>query len=255
MKAEDKMTVDERRKYLRRMKKRYEEADRTMKGKLLDEMEAVTGMHRKSLIRSMNGSLKRKPRERERSKTYGPDVDDALRVIDESLDRICAERLTPNLTWMAQHLEKHGEIRTTPSLLEQLGLISVSTVQRRLNRIRQYERRLPRKKPRGRRLVQDIPMKRLSWTIARPGHMETDLVHQCGPTASGEYLHTAQMIDVATGWSERRAVLGRSYLVMKDTFLVFLARLPFPVIEIHPDNGLAAHASRVLQSPYATLLG
>ena len=45
------------------------------------------------------------------------------------------------------------------------------------------------------------------------------------------------MIDVATGWSERRAVLGRSYLVMKDAFLCIRARLPFPVLEIHPDNG------------------
>jgi len=174
MKAEDKMTVDERRKYLRQMKKRYEEADRTMKSKLLDEMEGVTRMHRKSLIRSMNSSLKRKPRERERSKTYGPDVDDALRVIDESFDHICSERLTPSLAWMVEHLGKHGEIRTTPRLLDQLGRISVSTVQRRLNRMRQYERRLPRKKPRGRHLVQDIPMKCLSWTIDQPGHMETD---------------------------------------------------------------------------------
>jgi hypothetical protein len=45
------------------------------------------------------------------------------------------------------------------------------------------------------------------------------------------------MIDVATGWSERVATLGRSYLVMKDAFRRILARLPFPVVEIHPDNG------------------
>jgi len=80
-------------------------------------------------------------------------------------------------------------------------------------------------------------MKRLSWDLEDPGHFETDLVHHCGPTASGEYLCTLQMIDVATGWSERRAVLGRSYLVMKDAFLVLLTHLPFPVKEIHPDNG------------------
>ena len=64
-----------------------------------------------------------------------------------------------------------------------------------------------------------------------------DLVHHCGPSASGEYLHTLQMIDVATGWSERRAVLGRSYLVMQDAFGRILARLPVAVREIHPDNG------------------
>jgi hypothetical protein len=45
------------------------------------------------------------------------------------------------------------------------------------------------------------------------------------------------MIDVTTGWSERVATLGRSYLVMKDGLNRILARLPFPVHEIHPDNG------------------
>jgi hypothetical protein len=45
------------------------------------------------------------------------------------------------------------------------------------------------------------------------------------------------MVDVATAWSERVAVLGRSYLVMKDGFSRILARLPFGVLEIHPDNG------------------
>jgi hypothetical protein len=238
MTKEEKMTIDERRKYLQTMRKRYKQADRKTKGQLLREMEVVTGLHRKSLIRLMNGSLKRKPRRRERGKTAGPDLDDALRVIDESFDYICAERLTPNLVWMARHLGRHDELRATTSLLDQLGGVSISTVQRRLNRIRQDQRRLPRKKPKGgSRLLQDVPMKRLSWDLAQPGHCETDVVHHCGPTASGEYLCTLQMIDVATGWSERYAVLGRSYLVMKDAFLVFLSRLPFPVKEIHPDNG------------------
>ncbi|MGD2104270.1 MAG: hypothetical protein PVJ55_04025 [Anaerolineae bacterium] len=57
-------TIDERRKYLRGVRTRYREGDRKAKGRLLDEMEAVTGLHRKSLIRLMNGSLKRKPRRR-----------------------------------------------------------------------------------------------------------------------------------------------------------------------------------------------
>jgi hypothetical protein len=45
------------------------------------------------------------------------------------------------------------------------------------------------------------------------------------------------MIDVATAWSERVAVLGRSYLVMEDGFQRILSRLPFPVQHIHTDNG------------------
>jgi hypothetical protein len=238
MSIEDKMTVDEVRKYLHKMQKRYVEADRKEKGKLLDEMEQVTGLHRKYLIQLINGDLKRKPRRRQRGRTYGPQVDDALRVIDESFDHICAERLTPNLVWMAKHLAHHGELEVSDLLLEKLGRVSISTVGRILQRIRQDEPRLPRRKaPKRSKLTQAIPMKRIPWDIATPGHFEVDLVHHCGPTASGEYLCTLQMIDVATGWSERVAVLGRSFLVMRHAFGSILRRLPFPILEIHPDNG------------------
>lgn len=238
MSNQETMTIDEKRKYLRIVKPRYKQAGRNEKGQLLDEMEAVTGLDRKTLIRLMQGSLKRKPRSRQRDKTYGPAVDDALRVIYESFDGICAERLTPNLVWMAQNLERHGELTTTPEMLEQLGQVSTSTVTRRLAHLQQDQPRLPRKKPRARNpMLKNIPMLRLPWNLQEPGRFETDLVHHCGPSASGEYVCTLQMIDVLTGWSERWAVLGRSYLVMEYAFRGILHRLPFPVIEIHPDNG------------------
>jgi len=114
MSTEDKMTIDERRKYLSRMKKRYVQANHKERGRLLDEMEVVTELHRKSLIRLMRGSLERKPRRRQRGCTYGPRVDDALRIIAESLDYVCAARLTPNLVWMAEHLADHQELEQPP---------------------------------------------------------------------------------------------------------------------------------------------
>lgn len=238
MSTEDKMNIDERRKYLRRMKKRYDHASRKERGQLLDEMEAVTDMHRKSLIRLMKGNLARKPRQKQRDKRYGPEVDDALRVIAESVDYICAERLTPNLVWMAEQLGAHGELAATPQLLEQLGQISVSSVRRRLKRIRQDQPRLPRKGPeRANQVTREIPMRRIPWNQPEPGHFEVDLVHHCGLSASGEYIYTLQMMDVTTGWSERVAVLGRSYRVMQAGFERCLTRLPFPVRELHPDNG------------------
>jgi len=238
MSIDDEMTIDERRKYLRKMQKRYAKEGRKGKGRLLDEMEQIASLHRKYLIEMMNSDLERRPRRRQRGRRYGPEVDDALRVIHESLDYICPERLTPSLVWMAQHLAKHGELEASPLLLGQLEHISVSTVRRILARIRQDEPRLPRRGPRRtNRVTRDVPMKRIPWNEQEPGHFEIDLVHHCGPSPSGEYVCTMQMIDVATGWSERRAVLGRSYLVMKDAFQCILHRLPFPILEIHPDNG------------------
>ena len=67
---------------------------------------------------------------------------------------------------------------------------------------------------------------------------EVDMVHHCGGTsAAGQFVHTLQMIDVTTGWSEHVATLASHYLVMADGFERMLARLPFPVREIHSDNG------------------
>jgi hypothetical protein len=64
MSIDDPMTVDERSRYLRKMKKRYVDASRKERTHLLNEMEAITDLHRKRLIQLFNGSLKRKPRRR-----------------------------------------------------------------------------------------------------------------------------------------------------------------------------------------------
>ena len=58
------------------------------KGKLLDEMQEVTGKHRKSLTRLMGSDLERKGRTKQRGRTYGPEVGRALAIIAESLDEI-----------------------------------------------------------------------------------------------------------------------------------------------------------------------
>jgi hypothetical protein len=238
MPADITMTLDERRKYLLRMRLRYVQANRTARSRLLDEMAEVTELHRKSLLRLMKAAPVRKPRPRQRGRTYTPEVDDVIRVVAESLDYICAERLTPALVPTTQLLVKHGELRVAEPVLTQLGQISIATVKRILTRLRQDERRLPQRRPQQTlRLLQDIPALRLPWDLQEPGHFEVDLVHHGGSSSTGEYLHTLQMIDVATGWSERVAVLGRSALVMEAAFRRILTRLPFPILELHPDNG------------------
>ena len=238
MSNDNKMTIDERYKYLRIIYPQYQEADRKGRGVLLDQMEMVTELHRKHLVRLMKDSPVRRPRQQQRGRTYGPAVDDAVRVIAESLDWICAERLVGNLRQTAEHLASYGELQVTPELLKQLDRISVSTLRRILDRIRQDEPRLPRPAPRPPNpILRQAPMLRLPWHLQEPGHFEVDLVHHGGPFPKGEYLHTIQMVDVATGWSERVAVLGRSRQAMEDGFRRILRRLPFPILELHPDNG------------------
>ena len=247
----ERMTVDERRKCLKRMQGRYLAASREERGRLLDELAVLTGLHRKSVVRLLKGpSLERQPRRQQRGREYGAAVDDAVRVIWESLDYVCAERLTPALVSTAEQLARHGELAVSEAVLDQLGRISVSSVQRRLTRVSQDTMRLPRRGPeRANKVAKAIPMRRIPWDTAEPGHFEIDLVHHSGPRADGEFVHTFQMIDVATGWSERVAILGRGQRAMEVGLRQILERLPFPIKELHPDNGpefLNHHLVRIL---------
>lgn len=234
----EQMTLVERFKYLHLIQSRYLRSSRPERTALLTEAEQVTHLDRKTLIRRLHGNLTRKPRRRQRGRTYGREVEAAVRLVGETLDFPCAERLQPVLAAMAAHLAEHGELDLCPRLLDQLGRISVSTVTRMLRHLRRDQPRLPRRRPpQTNSLTRHVPAGRIARCQADPGHVEADLVHHAGPSPAGLYVHTLQLVDVATGWSERVAILGRSYLVMRDAFARILARLPFPLLEIHPDNG------------------
>jgi hypothetical protein len=137
MTTEDRTTSDERYEYLGKMRDRYVKAGHRERGRLLDEMEAVTGLHGKSLIQLLKGPLTRQPRAKQRGKVYQKDVTAVLRVAAARLDDPCAERLTPNLVWRAEPLVDHGEWTISESKPQQLAQISVSTVEHRLALIRQ----------------------------------------------------------------------------------------------------------------------
>jgi len=57
MPAQDEMSIDERRKYLKLMTSRYRQAKRKERSQFLTEMEQVTKLHRKHLIRLLNGKV------------------------------------------------------------------------------------------------------------------------------------------------------------------------------------------------------
>jgi hypothetical protein len=48
-----------------------------------------------------------------------------------------------------------------------------------------------------------VPMGRIPWDIGEPGHFEVDLLHHSGESTAGLYGHSIQLVDMATGWSER----------------------------------------------------
>ena len=104
-------------------------------------MEAVTGPHRKSLLRLPHApSLARHPRQHQRGRRYGAAVERVVERVVEwmwaSLDFICAERLTPAPRATARHLAGIGVVCLTDEVETQLGQISEASVTRLLARHR-----------------------------------------------------------------------------------------------------------------------
>jgi transposase InsO family protein len=252
---DEKLTLDEKYKYLKLQYARYRKANRPTKGVMLAEMAAVTDLHVKSVTRLMRSSPSRHPRTTGRRRTYGPEVDDLIRAVDRALDQPCRERLQPMLGYVVDHLAALGLVRVSPDVRHQLDTISVSTVGRILARIRQDAPRLRTRsgKTSVTPIQAQVPIRKIPWDESVPGHFEVDLVFHSGPSASGDFVYTLQMVDVATGWSECAAILGRSFRAIKDGFLRCLKRIPFPVLEVHTDNGaefLNAHLLRFWKEKY-----
>lgn len=231
------MDLKARTTYLSVMQARYWKAEnRKGKSDLLDEMVRATGMNRNYLIQKLRYPVKRKQRSRERGNSYGPEIERILAKVSQAQQDICAERLKGYLLETAANLAQHGRLYLDDYLREQLERISVPTIRRRLKATRKTHQRTPSTGNRN-RLQRQIPIRRIPWNVVKPGHCEVDLVHHGGSDPKGQFGYTLQVVDVATGWSGRRAILGRSYVVVADALYTIFKQFPFQVMQLHVDNG------------------
>jgi hypothetical protein len=239
--ATERMNIDERFKLVRLVREQYHQADRQGKAELLDHLEIITGLHRKHLIACLHQpNLQRQQRQRERSRVYGPEVEQVVQVVAEALDWIGAERLQPGLLTTAQHLAHFGHLTLTDALCSQLEEVSVSTVRRIVQRIGRPSDALPQVR-RGRRPDSSVqalvPVGVIPWDEPEAGHFEADLVLHNGAGEEGPFVCSLQLLDVLTGWSERFAILGYEFGEMWRAIQAFRARCPIAVQEVHTDNG------------------
>jgi hypothetical protein len=219
------------------MRERYEEADRSAKGPLLDEMCAMTGYHRKAVIRLLGrpGGPRRRRRGGPRVR-YGPEVVAVLRAIWTAAGYPWSVRLKALLPLWLPWARRH--MRLTEALEAQVRRISPRQIDRclradkRTRRRRQYGRTKP-----GTLLKHQIPLRTDRWDVQEPGYTEIDLVAHSGDRADGEFLHSLNVTDIHTTWVETRAVLGKGQLRVQAALDDIRCALPFRLRGIDSDNG------------------
>ena len=195
------MTRASLREYAAVQRERYRHATRAEKRQLLNEVVAVTGIHRKAAIRL----LRRAPRPRAtpgpggRPRAYGPDVATAAEVLWQASGRIGAHRLHPFVPERLDRLLRCGELTLPPAVDKLVRPASRPTLARLLGPARaHYPRRgAPITRP-GSALKHEIPIRTFSeWNEAQPGFLEVDLVAHCGSSTEGFYLCTLCAVDGA----------------------------------------------------------
>jgi hypothetical protein len=229
------------REYLAKQRMRYHAAPRAVRQRLLDEIVAVTGYHRKAIIRC----LRETPRPRVgsapvgRPRQYGPAVAGAARVLWEAAGQIGAKRLQPFVPALLARLTACGELTLSPATRALVQRLSPATLERLLAPARrtQPRRGLSTTQP-GAWLKQQIPIRTFAeWDDAQPGYLEVDLVAHCGDHTDGFFLYTLCAVDVVTGWVELQPVWGKGHKRVKAALHEIRGRLPVTLRGLDSDNG------------------
>lgn len=235
---------------LARLRARYAGRSRAGRSQMLNELCAEEGYTRKYAIRLLRDSA---PRPSGR-KSPGPPIRyggirEVLATIWKAAEQPCGKRLVEALPLWLPHYHKHFDVLSSRQR-QDLREVSAATADRMLASLRHEALRgLSGTRP-GSLLRKQIPIQGEVWDERRPGFLEADSVAHCGGSLAGDFVWSLTYNDLASAWTEGRAVWNKgAHAVLEQTRDVE-AGLPFPLLGFDFDNGsewLNWHLIRHLQ--------
>jgi len=192
------------------IKKRYLEATKSGRTKILDEYCANTWLNRKyaiSKIRNMCFKNKDPCSDwRWKKRIYSNEADSLLIKVWKAYDRICWERLHPYLReW--------------------------------LNKLIQFWYANPSDSTKKELLKRNIEIRLSSqWLENEAWYWEFDLIAHCWWSLKWDFIYTNQYVDIKTTWTERIAVMWKWQARVFASIKKIEELLPFPLKWIDSDN-------------------
>ena len=191
---------------------RYRSAGRADKGRILEELCAVTGWHRKHAVRVLASDVAISPEaRRQRRPTYGAPIRDALVALWEASDRICGKRLRVMIPTLLPSLERHGRLKLDQADRALVLGVSAATIDRLLVGTKIAAAGGKRRRVGFYSAVRrEVPIRTFNdWHDPPPGFCEVDMVAHGGTSVAGSFIQTLTMVDVATGWTECMPLVTR----------------------------------------------
>jgi Integrase core domain len=237
-----KISMRAKREITSALAERYRAGGRREKGRILDELCAVTGWHRKHAIRalSVDGSSVSTALRR-RGRTYGSSIRDALIALWDASDRLCSKRLVAMIPFLLPALERHGRFNLSAEERSLVLKVSAATIDRLLSEVKIAAAGGRRRRAGFSSAVRrQVPVRTFNdWGTPPPGYCEADLVAHGGMSVSGAFIQTLTMVDVATGWTECLPLVVREAALVVEAIERAQNLFPWPVRGLDFDNDSA----------------
>lgn len=220
---------------------RYLDASKEGKHKILNHVCAVTGYPRKSAIRRFRTIQTKDTATKEtrgRPALYTQTVEAALMELHVMANRICAERVHPEIAHYIQALQLHNEWGYDAETTDLLLRMSLGSAKARLSGVAKAHGRKNPTSTKPSELKEIIPIRSGRWDDPHPGTGELDTAAHCGGYMGGNFAYTAQYTDIAiAGWTVLCAQWGKGEAGTMESIDRMRRRLPWTLIWLDPDSG------------------
>ena len=175
---------------------------------------------------------------RSRLPLYDEAVREALIVLWEASDRVCGKRLKALAPILVEAMERHGHLQLAPEVRTRLLPMSAATIDRAAPCARGVRPAAgPRRTAPSSAVRRSVPVRTFAdWHDPPPGLVEADLVAHSGPSASGSFVQTLVLTDIATGWTECGPLLVREQGLLSAVLEQLRKLLPFDLLGFDTDN-------------------
>ena len=224
---------------LQRLRHRYAGRGKQGKSRLMDEFCEHYGYERKYAIKLLRDRLPRKlwgP-----SSTPGPElkyqpIAEVVERIWQKAEQLCGKRLAAALPLWLPYYERHYN-HLLPRQRKLAEQISAATLDRLLARRKaQAPRGLSGTRP-GTLLRHQVPLQGEVWDERRLGFWEADSVAHCGSSLAGDFIWSLTCTDLASAWTEGRAVWNKGSAGILEQTRDVEQQVPFAIRGFDFDNG------------------
>lgn len=220
--------------YTEKMRGRYARmTGKKARSRLLDEFVEVTGWDRKHANKVLLGKCRSKGRRGKRGAPirYGKDLAEALKTCWLAMEQPCGKRMKDMLPLWARHLDCPEETRV------ELCRISAASIDRLLRGFKVTAGKKIRPPKPASAVKALVEVRAQSWETTEVGWTEVDTVAHCGGDMGGDFIWTLTSVEIASGWTELRAVWNRGQQASFEGLESIWESQPFDLLGVDSDNG------------------